>query len=149
MMKPNKYTTFVLAFGAWLFACAASAQQNSIDAFNVAASGGRVIVRTFGFLLPAGQRLTALLVTTVPMGATFVDPPVPVGPPDYTPRTSLGLVLFDRPSFEDRFGDAAMADAQVIAQPYSMTEREEEDWIDDNSVPLLVNRYNGTLVRGE
>jgi type IV pilus assembly protein PilQ len=44
-MKPNKYLTFVAALGTWLFACAASAQQNSIDAFNVAAQGGRVIVR--------------------------------------------------------------------------------------------------------
>ncbi len=44
-MKPNKYVTFVVALGAWLFACAASAQQNSIEAFNVAAQGGRVIVR--------------------------------------------------------------------------------------------------------
>jgi type IV pilus assembly protein PilQ len=45
MMKPNKYLTFVVALGAWLVACAASAQQNSIDGFNVAAQGGRVIVR--------------------------------------------------------------------------------------------------------
>ena len=45
MTRPNKYLSFVVALGAWLFACAASAQQNSIDAFNVAAQGGRVIVR--------------------------------------------------------------------------------------------------------
>src|SRR5262245_13623804 len=44
-MKPNKYLTFIVALGAWLAACAASAQQNSIEAFNVAAQGGRVIVR--------------------------------------------------------------------------------------------------------
>ena len=44
-MKPNKYLTFVVALGAWFVACAASAQQNSIDGFNVAAQGGRVIVR--------------------------------------------------------------------------------------------------------
>jgi type IV pilus assembly protein PilQ len=45
MRMPNKYLTFVVALGASLFACAAFAQQNSIDAFNVAAQGGRVIVR--------------------------------------------------------------------------------------------------------
>ena len=25
----------------------------------------------------------------------------------------------------------------------------EEDWLDENAVPLLVNRYSGTLVRAE
>jgi type IV pilus assembly protein PilQ len=45
-MRPaNKYLNLVVALGAWLFACAASAQQNTIEAFNVAAQGGRVIVR--------------------------------------------------------------------------------------------------------
>ncbi len=44
-MRPNKYLTFVVALGAWLFAGAVSAQQNSIEAFNVATQGGRVIVR--------------------------------------------------------------------------------------------------------
>jgi type IV pilus assembly protein PilQ len=44
-MRANKYLTFVVALGASLFACAAFAQQNSIDAFNAAAQGGRVIVR--------------------------------------------------------------------------------------------------------
>ncbi len=32
---------------------------------------------------------------------------------------------------------------------YATQERGEEGWIDDNSVPLLINRYNGTLIRGE
>jgi hypothetical protein len=25
----------------------------------------------------------------------------------------------------------------------------EEAWLDNNSTPLMINRYNGTLVRGE
>jgi hypothetical protein len=28
-------------------------------------------------------------------------------------------------------------------------EQKEEDWLDQNSIPLMVNRYNGTLIRGE
>jgi hypothetical protein len=28
-------------------------------------------------------------------------------------------------------------------------EGQEELWLDDNAVPVLVNRYNGTLLRGE
>jgi type IV pilus assembly protein PilQ len=44
-MKPNKYLNSIVALGAWLVACAASAQQNTIESFNVATQGGRVIVR--------------------------------------------------------------------------------------------------------
>ena len=32
---------------------------------------------------------------------------------------------------------------------YPGPEQAEEDWIDQNSVPLIINRYNGTLIRGE
>jgi type IV pilus assembly protein PilQ len=45
MRKPSNYLTGLVALGAWLLATAALAQQNSIDAFNVASQGGRVIVR--------------------------------------------------------------------------------------------------------
>ena len=29
------------------------------------------------------------------------------------------------------------------------TPADEEQWLDVNATPLLINRYNGTLVRGE
>jgi hypothetical protein len=32
---------------------------------------------------------------------------------------------------------------------YAPAERNEEAWLDNNSTPLMINRYNGTLVRGE
>jgi hypothetical protein len=71
-------------------------------------------------------------------------------------RTQFGLVLFDRPTFEDRFGEAAQADSLVAGYDVgddrstdAIDEYAEERWLDDNAVPLLVNRYNGTLVRGE
>ncbi len=45
MSKPKNYLTFLVALGASLVACAAAAQQNALDAFNVTVQGGRVIVR--------------------------------------------------------------------------------------------------------
>jgi type IV pilus assembly protein PilQ len=45
MRATKKTLTFLVALGAWLVAASASAQQNAIEAFNVAAQGGRVIVR--------------------------------------------------------------------------------------------------------
>jgi hypothetical protein len=51
----------------------------------------------------------------------------------------------DREEFNN---NADLPDAQVTATTYATREKGEEDWIDGNSVPLIINRYNGTLVRG-
>ena len=40
-------------------------------------------------------------------------------------------------------------DPQMQPAAYNAAEQGEETWIDENSTPLLVNRFNGTLVRGE
>jgi hypothetical protein len=41
-------------------------------------------------------------------------------------------------------------DAQVLSPgSMSVAEAAEEDWLDKNSTLLLVNRYNGTLMKGE
>jgi prepilin-type N-terminal cleavage/methylation domain-containing protein len=47
-------------------------------------------------------------------------------------RSQFGLALFDRDMHEGR-----------------PSNRTSDAWIDDNAIPLLVNRYNGTLIRGE
>ncbi len=62
-------------------------------------------------------------------------------------RSGFGLVLFDREAFLNNGTDEDPQASESTA--YGVPERGEETWIDDNSVPLLINRYNGTLVRGE
>jgi prepilin-type N-terminal cleavage/methylation domain-containing protein len=63
-------------------------------------------------------------------------------------RSNFGFVLYDDETFKARgFTDE---DPQVsgggrITQP----EKDEEKWLDENALPVLVNRYNGTLIRGE
>jgi type II secretory pathway pseudopilin PulG len=67
-----------------------------------------------------------------------------------TLRSQLGFVLFDRDGFNTNNGDAT--DPRItggLPSPYNVREQAEENWIDTNSTPLLVNRYNGTLVKGE
>ena len=59
--------------------------------------------------------------------------------------SSFGLVLLDGDAFAN---NASLGDPQATGATYG-TELGEEQWIDENSVPLLINRYNGTLVRGE
>lgn len=62
-------------------------------------------------------------------------------------RSQFGLVLFEREPFAANWNDA---DVQVSGGTYvNSTEPAEEQWIDQNATPLMVNRYNGTLIRGE
>jgi prepilin-type N-terminal cleavage/methylation domain-containing protein len=62
------------------------------------------------------------------------------------PRTQFGLVLFNREAF---LGAGHKDDDAQFNRTYDAQEIAEEQWIDANSVPLIVNRYNGTLIRGE
>jgi Tfp pilus assembly protein FimT len=73
-----------------------------------------------------------------------------------TPTTlasSFGLVLYDRDAFANQnfptedpmFDDGTYG--SVGATPPS--EADAEAWLDANATPLLINRYTGTLVRGE
>jgi type II secretory pathway pseudopilin PulG len=70
--------------------------------------------------------------------------------------SQLGLVLFDAQGFTSQSFTAT--DIQIaggtygtVSTPYASppSEADEEDWIDKNGTLLLVNRYNGTLVKGE
>lgn len=62
-------------------------------------------------------------------------------------RSSIGLVLFDRSSFTSQgYTDT---DPQIDASAYGVAEIAEEDWLDKNTAPLLVSRFNGSLIKGE
>lgn len=68
------------------------------------------------------------------------DPPV---------RGGLGFVLFDNELFNN--AGYSVIDPQIRASgsAYTTAEEAEEAWLDENATPLLINRYNGTLVRGQ
>ncbi len=69
--------------------------------------------------------------------------------PAGAPVSQFGLIMFDRESFLNNWNNI---DSQVDpkgAGGYAAGERAEESWLDQNSVPLMINRYNGTLLRGE
>jgi prepilin-type N-terminal cleavage/methylation domain-containing protein len=63
-------------------------------------------------------------------------------------QSAYGLVLIDRESFENN-GNLNDPQATEPHPAYTANESGEETWIDENGTPLMVNRYNGTLVRGE
>jgi type II secretory pathway pseudopilin PulG len=61
--------------------------------------------------------------------------------------SQFGAVLYNLEQFKNAGGTAG--DPQWTNATYGSEERAEEIWLDRNSVPLLVNRYNGTLIKGE
>jgi hypothetical protein len=95
---------------------------------------------------------------------------VPVGHPPqdaglvewYYPKSQLGVVLFDRERWRAQFPTNTAAgyepefdwqfEPRGAQQSYTLSDSKEhleEQWIDENGVALLVNRYNGTLVRAQ
>jgi prepilin-type N-terminal cleavage/methylation domain-containing protein len=66
-------------------------------------------------------------------------------------RSSVGLVLFDHSAFINTGGTDT--DPQVIngnSGSYTAgSEPAEEAWLDQNAALLLINRYNGTIVKSE
>ncbi|MGH7213994.1 MAG: prepilin-type N-terminal cleavage/methylation domain-containing protein [Tepidisphaeraceae bacterium] len=116
-------------------------------------SNGQLAPRTYGIRTTAGAGATTLIEDRFNLdggagGAEFVS----IGPPATPSRAQFGFVLFDRDAFTGWGG--ALDDAQISGAAYGTvaappSEAYEEDQIDKNATPLLVNRYNGTLIRSE
>jgi prepilin-type N-terminal cleavage/methylation domain-containing protein len=87
-------------------------------------------------------------------------PPSPTDTnPIFPPESKIGFVLFDAEEFHNIHGEGRTTAANTDTDTeiagttgngaYAPEERNEETWLDQNAIPLLVNRYNGTLVRSE
>ena len=65
-------------------------------------------------------------------------------------RSQFGLVLFDSEAFKNAGGTdidpQLTSNGGYVGTPEQLT---EEPWLDKNGVPLMINRYNGTLSRGQ
>jgi type II secretory pathway pseudopilin PulG len=138
-------------------------------------SHGQLASRNYGFRLgypgsgpgapPVWSEMGKLLMlnSSAPPPAPSFVPGQPIGsggsPTPPPPQSSFGLVVFNAEAF--RGFDYTDSDAQVAGSGfangatagslpgYPGPEQTEEDWIDKNSIPLMVNRYNGSLIRGE
>jgi prepilin-type N-terminal cleavage/methylation domain-containing protein len=64
-------------------------------------------------------------------------------------RTQVGFVLFDKAAFASKAPEFTVTDPQMSSTAYDTGESNEETWLDENATVYLVNRYNGTLVKGE
>jgi prepilin-type N-terminal cleavage/methylation domain-containing protein len=69
--------------------------------------------------------------------------------------SGFGVVLYDRATFlslgfteGDYLYPNGIFNANVSQSPW-VSEQAEETWLDNNSLPLVVNRFNGALTKGE
>jgi type II secretory pathway pseudopilin PulG len=72
--------------------------------------------------------------------------------------SSFGLVVFDKATFEGQGFSSTQLPSQLSSSASSTSttntgyisgEQSIDTWLDANATPLLINRYNGTLVRSE
>jgi len=121
---------------------------------------GRLISKSYGFKLfantpsnPADTRTNLaklFTVTNVAQAADFVP-----SNNNGLLSSQFGFVLFDRDAFNNQTftdGDPYLdpnvtSYGNVGSSPPS--EADEEAWLDNNATPILINRYNGTLIRAE
>jgi type II secretory pathway pseudopilin PulG len=114
---------------------------------------GRLISKSYGFKLFDNTTNAATGIAQL----LKVDTPAPTV--DMIPlyngtnlSSQFGLVLFDREAFKAQGftdGDTGMDPVVTSYTGGSPSELTEETWLDTNSTPILINRYNGTLIRAE
>ena len=95
-----------------------------------------------GGFVPVPQPTAA---PSVPYG--YPNTPLPPGASSVTPATSsqIGLVLLDAEVFKNTTPN--LNDPSAL--PTQQQVVDSNNWLDQNSTPLMVNRFNGTLVKGE
>jgi hypothetical protein len=103
---------------------------------------GRIVSKTYGFKFAtdAGKPTNAAKAWYMTGTLTNYAPPGP-------PRSQFGFVVYDADAFAN-LGHTP-DDPQIRGVAYTATERAEETWLDENGTPILVNRNNGTLVKGK
>ena len=119
-------------------------------------SRGNVVSLTYGVhtvskLARQSGRFPASDVNASVLSGTVYVPTFPtVANPNFSLVTQVAVCLYDLQSFTAQgFSDE---DAPFNGTAYTAgtpTEQAEETWLDSNATPLLVNRYNGRLIRGE
>lgn len=121
---------------------------------------GRLVSLRYAFRCSVGTAESTAVLTQLGFLLTGADPSSPTSTPDTMPkstatdrtdadrflRSQLGLVLFEQQPFQSR--GSSLVDLE-IAGAQAGDESAEEFWLDENATPLLINRYNGMLVRGQ
>jgi prepilin-type N-terminal cleavage/methylation domain-containing protein len=111
---------------------------------------GNLLVGQYGFLWVS---LTSASTPTQLAQAAFTTPPTspglwPVAAGAIYLRSQVGFALFDRETFQNQQRQLSSPPTNLDGNS-SPGEANLDPWLDVNTTPLLVNRYNGTLTRAE
>lgn len=120
---------------------------------------GRLVSLKYAFRASTGELEATANLTQMGLFLTGIDQAAgaPSATPDVMPkstatsvddadrfiRSQLGVVLFEEQPF--RNAGFTLQDQEISGG----NDFAEEAWLDENATPLLVNRYNGTLVKGQ
>jgi type II secretory pathway pseudopilin PulG len=124
---------------------------------------GRVMSKYYGFLLGERPDPTSRRTFTTRLGEVFgyaagennnvpphyIPTQLGMGNPAPPAQSMLGFVLYDAEAFRSLGYTNSDSQFDSGAGAYNGKEKEEEDWLDKNAAPVLINRYNGSLIRGE
>lgn len=108
---------------------------------------GRLANLRYGF-----RMMTNVSGTPTPTSMAMLIAPHATAPVDFTqipanpPYSSPGCLLFDNETMLGKYGDGYLGDT-AFGGPADASD--EEGTLDDIATPILINRYNGTLVKGE
>ncbi|HEX4124345.1 MAG TPA: prepilin-type N-terminal cleavage/methylation domain-containing protein [Tepidisphaeraceae bacterium] len=107
-------------------------------------SNGRLVSVTYCLLCSGPPDLFGGTTTLpVPNSTTFSGFNTSTG----YPQSQFGFVLFDRDSY---LGQGNVDGSYGLDSTVNTTMQTNQDnWLDTNSTPVLINRYNGTLIKGE
>lgn len=116
-------------------------------------SNGRLTVRRYGFrsALTPGQApptpMGQMMYSGLPGADTQALQNWPsAAAPQYYIASQIGFCLFDRESF------ATQVSSATTSPPYTNDPAAKvtvDNWLDANTTPIFVNRYDGTLMRAE
>jgi hypothetical protein len=118
-------------------------------------SHGQLVSRTYAFRtdsisIPANPMAKLFFMKTDGTFVSSIDSVVPVIAAATMLKSQFAFVLFDVDAFRNQFTDAdPQVDPSLGSYNSSGPEGLEETWLDQNALPLLINRFNGTLVKGE
>lgn len=117
---------------------------------------GRVTFARYGFrYVNAGtNKLTAFGQLVFGVASTQTPPPIWPSVSDVNSNANYlcsqtGLVLFDRETFQNQMQQANVTPPLLDSNQTGTTETTIEQWLDVNTTPLFVNRYDGNLMRGQ
>ena len=88
--------------------------------------------------------------TIAAASAAAVADYIPGGTLALAPQSQIGFVLFDAEAFTNAgYTPCDGTRLEGLAYSAGSVEYNEEAWLDQNATPIMLNRYNGTLVKGE